>query len=345
MSFPDDRAASSTAVADLDSPGVDGAGAGSAGPTRLEHFGHIRAMATDVTVKVPNGAHDRGVIEAVESALAVFRKVEVTCTRFDPQSPLMRANGSPERWHVVPSECYAAIAAASSAYARTKGVFDPRILTDLVDLGYDGSLRFSEGDVSVNRDIAGRRQALGPWRPRFRASTSEVLIGAHPIDLGGIGKGLAIAWASAKLASIAPDHLIEAGGDCYCAGLSGERKPWRIGIEDPRGSRDPMAVLALRDRACTTSSVRVRRWNAGGRPVHHLLDASTGRPGGDGLLSVTVVGDEPDLSEVLSKTLFLGGATRIATAAKRRGLAAVWVTTAGDLAYSKAAQRYLLWKR
>jgi len=302
-------------------------------------------MATDVTIKVPNGAHNREVIEAVESALRVFRRVEATCTRFDSQSPLMKANSAPERWHVVPPECYAAIAAAHAAYERTKGVFDPRILTDLVALGYDETLRFSGTDVCAHGEVPRRRPSLGPWRPRFRAATREVLIGTRPIDLGGIGKGLAIAWASAELAPIAPDHLIEAGGDCYCAGLSSERKPWRIGIEDPVGAGPPVAVLALRDRACTTSSIRVRRWNAGGRPVHHLLDASTGRPGGDGLLSVTVVGDEPDLSEVLSKALFLAGATGIATAAKRRGLAAVWVTTTGELGYSRAAERYLLWKR
>ena len=257
----------------------------------------------------------------------------------------MRANASPHRWHRVPLKCFSAIVAAHSAYGRTNGVFDPRVLKDLERLGYDRSLPFAKGDVTVAGGASQGRVGLGPWRPRFRGATSEVLIGDHPIDLGGIGKGLAVAWASARLATVSPDHLIEAGGDCFCAGNSGEGQPWRIGVEDPQGAAEPVAVLALQDRACTTSSIRVRRWTAGGRSVHHILDASTGRPGGDGLLSVTVVGSDPALCEVWSKSLFLAGVAGIAAAAERRRLAALWVTTAGDLHHSRSADRYLLWQR
>jgi len=302
-------------------------------------------MATDITIRVPRGANKPVVAEAAEAALGVFVSVEATCTRFDPNSPLMKANASPSRWHRVPPECFAAITAAQSAYARTRGVFDPRVLNDLVGLGYDRSLPFSEDEISIDRPPGRGRARRGPWQPRFRGATSEVLIGDHPIDLGGIGKGLAVGWASEQLSRVAPDHLIEAGGDCFCSGLSDEGEPWRIGVESPNGSREPIAVLELSDRACTTSSIRVRRWKAGGRPVHHILDPVTGRPGGDGLLSVTVIGREPALAEVWSKSLFLAGSAGIAGAAQNRRLAALWVGSDGALGCSRAALPYLLWRR
>ena len=309
-----------------------------------EHRAQVRAMATEVTIRVPDAADNVITTDATKSALDVFKTVETSCTRFDPASPLMKANRSPNRWHRLPRECFKAIVAAHSAYERTNGVFDPRILEDLVGLGYDRTLPFADGEVST-RGSTRRRAPLGQWRPRFRGATNEVLIGDHPIDLGGIGKGLAVGWASERLYPVAPNHLIEAGGDCYCAGVSGEGTPWRIGIENPEDSATQVAVLELRDLACTTSSVRVRRWKAAGRTVHHILDATTGRPGGDGLLSVTVIGKDPAISEVWSKTLFLAGATGIAAVAKRRQLAAVWVTTAGELGVAPAAARHVIWER
>jgi len=51
------------------------------------------------------------------------------------------------------------------------------------------------------------------------------------------------------------------------------------------------------------------------------------------------------MSEVWSKTLFLAGAAGIASAARRRQLAAVWVTTAGELHVAPAAARHVIWER
>ena len=89
-----------------------------------------------------------------------------------------------------------------------------------------------------------------------------------------------------------------------------------------------MAVLGLRDQACATSSIRVRRWTAGGPPVHHLIDPRTGEPGGDGLLSVTVTGPDPAEAEVCSKVLFLAGRQKVRSVAVT-GLRPLWVDTAG----------------
>ncbi len=107
-------------------------------------------------------------------------------------------------------------------------------------------------------------------------------------------------------------------------GASPEGGPWRIGVEDPRGGDDPIAVLAVTDGACATSSIRRGRWQHQGETVHHLLDPRTGRPGGAGLLAVTVVDADPANAEVWSKTLFLAGAERI-TGSPGKALAALWL--------------------
>jgi thiamine biosynthesis lipoprotein len=171
-----------------------------------------------------------------------------------------------------------------------------------------------------------------------------VLLGGHGVDLGGIGKGLAVRWASQRLRDAAVDHLVEAGGDCYCAGRSPEGGAWRVGVEDPFGGSSPVAVLELTDRACATSSIRLRHWEAAGTPVHHLVDPRTGLPGGSGLRAVTVIDDDPAVAEVWSKTLFLEGLPAVGRFADRLGLAALWISDGGALGISAAMAGYLTWR-
>ena len=66
----------------------------------------------------------------------------------------------------------------------------------------------------------------------------RLAVPAAPVDLGGIGKGLALRWAAAGLVAEAlTDFLLEAGGDRRRSGrLGGE--PWFVGIEDPAGGDD-----------------------------------------------------------------------------------------------------------
>lgn len=316
--------------------------------------GRTRAMATDVTVHLVADP-GREADAAVAAALDVFREVEAACTRFDDRSPLMQANARPGQWSTVPSRCARAVEEAYRAYRATDGRFDPRILADLVALGYTTTLPFAAGDVDVGGPPARRRLSLPPWQPRFRVRRGEhqVHLGGLPLDLGGIGKGLAVRWAAEALAGTrqrpgapsARGFLVEAGGDCMAAGHAPDGGPWRVGVEDPAGAPEPVAVLGLVDLACTTSSTRLRRWTAGGRPVHHLIDPRTGLPGGHGLRSVTVAGPDPAMAEVWGKTLFLAGACRIGALADRHRLAACWTTDGGGFAWSAAMAPQIVWRR
>lgn len=307
----------------------------------------FRSMATDVTLRVEQPA--AGASSAVESARLVFSRVESACTRFDPDSPLMQANARPGRWHDVPAECARAVRAAGRAHRETRGLFDPRILDALLRLGYDRTLPFESGSLTLEEqsraEEARSQAARPPWRPRVdcRAGQHRIHLDGTPIDLGGIGKGLAVRWAWEQLRHAGESVMVDAGGDCRFSGPGPEGQGWRVGVEDPRGGADPVAVLVLTDTGCATSSVRVRHWRVADRTVHHLIDPRTGESGGEGLLSVSVVHPDPARAEVWSKSLFLAGAADIGAAAERHGLAALWVRTDGRLGISAAAARFVLW--
>jgi thiamine biosynthesis lipoprotein len=304
----------------------------------------FRAMACDISLRV---VHPRaGADEQAARAHDVFDDVERACTRFDPTSPLMRANAEPQAWHVVPPELFAAVAEAVAAHELTAGLFDPRVLTVLESYGYDRSLPFAAGDVVTEGSTAAPSavEPPGPWQPELDPGRSMLRLGPDPIDLGGIGKGLAVRWAAEQLAGAGSSFLVEAGGDCHLAGVGPDGDGWKVGVEDPLGGQAPLAVLALVDRGCATSSVRLRHWRAAGTNVHHLIDPRTGRPGGAGLVAVTVVDEDAALAEVWSKSLFLCGAEGVGDLADRRGLAALWVHEDGSFEWTQAMEEHVVWR-
>ena len=138
--------------------------------------------------------------------------------------------------------------------------------------------------------------------------------------------------------------MLEAGGDLVGRSPAVDGQDWLLGIEHPLAPDGPVAVVAVAHGAVSTSSIRVSNWiDPSGAPVHHLIDPVTRRPGGDGLLSVTVAGPDPAWTEVWTKDLFLLGPARIGERARALGLAAWWVDESGELSMTPLAHLVTRW--
>jgi thiamine biosynthesis lipoprotein len=306
----------------------------------------FRSMASDIRFWVVDPGPDAG--ERTEQAQQVVEQVATTCTRFDPTSDLMRANAAGGRWTVVARECFDALAAAQEAHRVTGGLFDPRVLRVLASYGYDTSLPFETRrlDLPAAPAKVTRRRGFGSrtWRPKLDADRLAVRVGREPVDLGGIGKGLAVRWAAEILRDAGKAVLVEAGGDLMAIGSGTDGKGWMIAVENPVGGDEPTAVLRVHDRAVATSSTRIRSWTVGGTEVHHIIDPRTGRPAEADLASVTVVDEDPAMSEVWSKSLFVTGRAGIRAAADERDLAVLWVDRSGRVGTSRAMRPYVDWQ-
>jgi thiamine biosynthesis lipoprotein len=312
--------------------------------TRADLRVEFRSMASDIRfwVVAPGDDAESRAAEARE----VVERVAESCTRFDPTSALMRANAAGRQWAVVPRECYDAIVAARDAHVLTGGLFDPRVLTVLTSYGYDTSLPFDSRRLRLPGTTgAGKvsRRSRRTWKPGLDESRLAVRVGREPIDLGGIGKGLAVRWAAKKLRGVGEATLVEAGGDLMALGGGPDGTGWMVAVESPFGG-DPAAVLRLRDRACATSSTRVRSWTVGDTEVHHLIDPRTGRSAESDLRSVSVVGLDPAMAEVWSKSLFVVGRAGIREAADAANLAALWIDTDGRVGVSRTMRPYVAWQ-
>ncbi len=314
-----------------------------------------RAMGSPLRLTIV-GAAEGAAADAWRAVSDEFELAEQAMSRFRESSDLTRINraaGSGRRI-CVDRRLTRALVAADRAGRITDGLFDARVVADLERLGYEGvglEPGPDAGPDALPADLLRGAGARPGWERRWLAvdprSTAVAL--AQPVDLGGIGKGLALRWAwrrleRARIVDAEGGALLEAGGDLVAGGPAPQGGPWIIAIEDPEGGGEPVATVAVPSGALATSSILVHRWTGpDGRAVHHLVDPRTGEPGGAGLLAVTVAGPDPAWAEVWSKSLFLCGAAGIATTARARGLAAWWVLDDGRVEMTAAARARTTW--
>jgi len=272
-----------------------------------------------------------------------FDAVDRALSRFRDDSELTRLNRLAGTGAVVPvsRRLRIALAAVDRASRITGNRFDASVLGALERLGERGA----NLDVGPGATAAYVPVAAGPGERLRPAHVPPV-----PLDMGGIGKGLALRWAAAAALPALPAGaglLLEAGGDIVHAGEP-PADGWRIGVEDPIADPEtqapPLVVLEIFEGAVATSSMRVRSWiGPDGRPVHHLVDPSTREPARSGLVAVTVAGSDPAWAEVWSKALFVTGRDGIGDEARARGLAAWWVDDRGRLGMTPDARVRTLW--
>jgi thiamine biosynthesis lipoprotein len=278
-----------------------------------------RAMGSPLRLTLP-GPIDAEADAAWAIARAVFARAERHLTRFEPGSDLSRLNRRTGSVVAVPPHLARALAAAWRAFRATGGRFDPRIIGALEAVGEKAGVELPPSPVRLNPED--RWLELDSRRGRARVTA--------PVDLGGIGKGLALRWAAAALGRAGYRRfLLAAGGDIVAAGHGPLDRPWVVGIEAPDGRPSPRALLELSDAAVATSSIAVRSSrDDAGRLRHHLIDPTTQAPAEPLWSSVTVIDSDPAWAEVRSKVGFLAG-NRIAESL--RGRRAWWVSRTGQL--------------
>ena len=171
-----------------------------------------------LTVPLPDerGRRRRHAAEAAWRAVrAEFAAADEAMSRFREGSDLTRLNraAGTGQWVDVPRRLERALVAADRARRSTGGVFDPRILADLDRLGYRGAALGSSGGGP------GAVRPADPGTPVVRRAARGVVAVDRPVDLGGIGKGLALRWAAVRIGQRGVERwLLEAGGDLVARG-------------------------------------------------------------------------------------------------------------------------------
>lgn len=259
----------------------------------------FRAMGTTISLLLPE--HQRALGTHIVRDL--FTEWEQTLSRFLPESELSRLNRQAGLPTPVSDLLFEVLTTTLAAARATHGVYDPTLLNQLVQLGYDRTFddipATSLGSVFAGTPGGGWRSIrVDPIR------RSVTLLPGTGLDFGGIAKGMAVDAALERLhQSGISSAMVNAGGDLAVRGLPPSAEYWPIAVP----GREEFWTIPLHHGAVATSGIAHRHWRQGQTPRHHLLDARTGLPVQGDLWSVTVVADRCEQAEVAAKAAFILG--------------------------------------
>lgn len=266
-----------------------------------------RAMGGRLGIHLATGADDadtaaRDARRAAGRVLAWSRLL----TRHDPTSPLMRLNDDPRATVPVRPTLAAALAWADDAGRMTGGLVDVTRLAERLAAESGGDALAGPGGPAAPRAAGWRIDVDGPRRTRITRTPST------RFDLDGIGKGW-IADRALRLLERHPGAVVDADGDVAVRVAPGDR--WEIGVADPRGADDLLAVIVLADVpgapgrgrrtwGVATSGTSVHRFGPG---AHHLIDPRTGRPARTDVVQATVLASGAATAEAFAKSAVILG--------------------------------------
>ena len=153
-----------------------------------------------------------------------------------------------------------------------------------------------------------RAAALCGWDKIRLADGKITLAEGACIDLGAVGKGIALDEIVRALEGTGVSGVFSLGGSILTYGEKPDGSPWRVGVVDPRDPAKTLGNLELRGQWCVSTSGDYERFfEVDCVRYHHLLDPATGYPARSGLRSVTILSRSGFLSDALSTACFVLG--------------------------------------
>jgi FAD:protein FMN transferase len=217
---------------------------------------------------------DARVLDAAARDLVdLLDRVDRAASRFRPDSALCRANTQAGKAIPIPRELVELVACALDAAAQTAGAVDPTIGLSLSSNGYDRDI----AELPRNGPAVCPVVPPADWRSvrLDRAAGLLVVPRGVALDLGATAKARTADAAAESLSRrYETAVLVELGGDVAVSGqIEGG---WPLFVAEHDGGDGELVVLSSGGLA--TSTTTIRRWQRGGRTLHHILDPRTGEP-------------------------------------------------------------------
>lgn len=271
--------------------------------------------------------------EAMAAAFAELKRIDELLSNWKPDSELMGMNtaaaaeaapGAPPPVVKVGEELFERVQVALRLAEETGGRFDPTVGPLVRAWGFLPSRSGGSREAAV----AAARPKVGWHKVSLNATarTVQFAVSGMEIDFGGIAKGYAAQRAAqvlrqhgvtAALVNLGESSMTAIGAPCPLSGVASKTGcAWQILVRDPRDGETPVAALELRDgESLATSGTYEKTVGAGRGRRSHILDPRTGEALA-GRTSVTLVMDDAEAADALTKFFFLVPAVGSAEAAK-----------------------------
>ena len=297
-------------------------------PSSERIAGETMGTTYDVTVThSPDGIRRSNLESTID---AVLTGINRHLSTYDPSSEISRFNANPSiDWIPVSTVLLDAVTQSAQVSLATNGAFDITVGPIVRAWGFGSSVEGAT-DPPGSEQVERLRAATGHDKLEARVDPPALRksLPALQIDVDGIAPGIAVDRIAERFEALGiRDYLVELGGEVRARGLSPAGRAWRVAIEAPvAGERRPHALLELDGFAVSTSGdYRDFRVTAG-RRVSHTIDPRTAAPVTHRLTSVTVVHASAAMADAFSTALMVLGPDEGMDAARRLGLAALFIT-------------------
>lgn len=243
--------------------------------------------------------------DAVDACMEASAGYDALFNKNNISSDIYAINHSGGKPVTVSPETTELINCSLDFYEKTKGLVTPAI-----------------GSVSSLWDFKSNNPAL-PDESKLMAAlehtdASQIEISDNTItlidpecrlDVGFIAKG----FVADKLKELAISQgvsfgWINLGGNVLAIGTKPDGSSYNIGIKNPsESSDDSITTVSINDESVVTSGVYERCFKINDILYYHILDAKTGYPVRNNLLSVSVIGPSSTVCDGLSTALFVMG--------------------------------------
>ena len=216
---------------------------------------------------------------------------------------------------------------------KSGGAFDPTVLPISSMWDFGGSNQH----VPAKADIQKFLKDIDYKNLRVNTGNNTASLRNHlmGIDLGAVGKGAACDSAIAAYRSAGADYgIVAAGGSIGVLGHKADGSPWSIAIRDPTttdSNAAEMGEISLTSGYVSTSGTYEKCFKQNGILYHHLLNAKTGYPENNGLISVTVVVNNGAVSDALSTACFLLGREKSVSLLKAYNAEAIFIDSKNNV--------------
>ena len=249
-----------------------------------------------------------------------FNHVHTTWHAWEP-SALTRINARLTRTAAFPvdAELIPLLRRARALSLASGGLFNPGIGRLLALWGFQSDER-PDGpppDAQAIATLVTQQPGMGGLH--IEGNTLRSTNPALQLDMGAIGQGYAVDIAIEHLRRLGIQNaIVNASGDIRVIGRHGKR-PWRIGIRDPRGPGIIASIEMQGDESIVTSGDYERYFEYKGKRYSHILDPRSGYPA-TGASSVTVLHDNATTADAASTALMVANKTEWRQVARAMGI-------------------------
>ncbi len=254
------------------------------------------------------------------------------------------------QWQPASKDFIYMLSVAKKLNKDSHGCYDPTIQPLYKLWGFQGDILnvpSAQQIAAIKKDIGIDKIEIDPVNLRIRKTIPQL-----QLDLSSMGEGYAISQLSKILeADGVNNYLVEFGGDMKIKGRKLEGQKWRVAIEQPIALKDgirPYTIVNINAEdgvSLNTSGTYHHNFKDGKKDYSHILDTRTGAPVTHDLVSASVFGHNPIVTDAWATSMLCLGPVEGKIVANEQNLPVYFIQSEGKTFKSSESDTLKNYKR